>query len=509
MENLSNKDLSNLPVHKPDLDLWDRIDTELDLQGVSNNLNQLPQYSPKISLWKSINLKLTYYQYINYFIFAGIGISVTILFFVFINNSNTFNKEIKSIGEKEILLLDQPTSNNDYKTLSTSSENKENKKSINTIYEKNENPISLPEKTIALKNLKITKVNNKKNADQTTILKNPNPLVKKSIATTQNNLPYNETKNKTQKEMSSNDLKVAVEIVKHKPTENESIIKNQESNKAESNLKPENKTNIENTTKIQNPINESNGVEPKRVNLKSSQKPDRKGYSSVGIDFTYLKIYNRESFSYIDNQFINQYGINYQYNYSNWILQTGMSFSKFSDNLVSKVQFQKDQYNTFNYVDSVIYNSQGEIIQYVTHPVTINDSVIYQEIINVSKKYSFLNIPILAGYQWNYGKFRLSLKSGFLCTIIISEKDEMILPVSQYIKVLEIEPSKTSINGIKWAAVVSAGFSYDITKRWGLSTEPILYYHFKPFYDNMDINSGYGNKSPWLFGIKTGLFYKF
>ena len=304
--------------------------------------------------------------------------------------------------------------------------------------------------------------------------------------------------------MSSNDLKVAVEIVKHKPTENEPIIKNQENN-----LKPENKTNIENITKIQNPINESKGVEPKRVNLKSSQKPDRKGYSSVGIDFTYLKIYNRESFSYIDNQFINQYGINYQYNYSNWILQTGMSFSKFSDNLVSKVQFQKDQYNTFNYVDSVIYNSQGEIIQYVTHPVTINDSVIYQEIINVSKKYSFLNIPILAGYQWNYGKFRLSLKSGFLCTIIISEKDEMILPVSQYIKVLEIEPSKTSINGIKWAAVVSAGFSYDITKSWGLSTEPILYYYFKPFYDNMDINSGYGNKSPWLFGIKTGLFYKF
>ena len=88
MENLSNKDWSNLPVHKPDLDLWDKIDTELDLQGVSNNLNQLPQYSPKISLWKSINLKLTYYQYINYLIFAGIGISVTILFFVFINNLN-------------------------------------------------------------------------------------------------------------------------------------------------------------------------------------------------------------------------------------------------------------------------------------------------------------------------------------------------------------------------------------------------------------------------------------
>ncbi len=501
MENLTNKDWSNLPAHKPDTDLWDRIDTELDLQGVSNNLDQLPQYSPKINLWNSISLKLTYYQYLNYIIFAAIGISISVFLFLFINTSDNNNSE--SVKNKESIVLNQPATNNVNNILSTSSKINTIKENIKTNTVNNENKILIPEKRIAAEKEIFTKANNRKTTDQTTNLKEIKPLAKQVI------LLINEKENNVQKEIVSNDLKFADEITVYKPNEIEPIIKNQESNNAESNFKSENTTIIEKPNNIQNNSNESDGVEPKKVSLKSIQKPDRKGISSIGIDYTVLKIYNKESFSYAYNQLINQYGINYQYNYGSWLLQTGISYSKFSDNLVSKVQFQKDNFNTFNYVDSVIYNSQGEIIQYITHPVSINDSVIYHQYISASKKYSLLNIPILAGYQWNYGKTKLSLKTGFLCTMVISEKTNMILPVSQNIKVLAIELTNTSINGIKWAGVVSAAMSYDFTKRWGLSVEPTLYYYFKPLYDNMDLYPGYGNKSPWLFGIKTGLFYRF
>lgn len=493
MENLSNKDWSNLPLHKPDADLWNRIDTELDIQGVSGSFSQLPKYSPKTDLWKSISFKLTYYQYLKYFYLTGVGIIATILFFVFTNPSNKSKEVIKSIEKKETIAITTQTENKEVSNLSESDAKNNNIK----------NTFAVQEKTIPSEKKEIARINHN-------IIDNKIISEKESIQTIQNYISGKETISQTpnnKKEIVKNEVQTETNILANKAAIIP-ITLDMETSTTNNPEKSEN-NNLKQTINKETSVAESIGIEPKKVNLRSTEKPLKKGYSTIGIDYTILKIYIKEAFSYTNNQLINQFGMSYQYNYFNWLIQTGLSYSKYSDNLVNKVHFQKNQYNTFNYVDSVIYNSQGQIIQYITHPVTINDSLLFFENISTSKNYSFLNIPILAGYQWYYGRIKLSLKTGFLLTVIFSEKTTLVLPVIQNIKVLQIEPSSTSISGIKTAGVVSAALSYDFTKRWGLSIEPIVYYYFKPFYNNMDLIPGYEKKSPWLYGVKTGLFYKF
>ncbi len=497
MENLTNKDWSNLPVHKPDVDLWDRIDTELDLQGVSANLDQLPKYSPKMGLWKTISLKLAFYQYIKYLYFAAAtGITASVLFFIFSNTPETNmikknKEEVKVIQQNTEVNNIQQTQQQIVENSNNILNNKNNTAIYNTTKKENQNII----KTRSA----LTKDFTKSTASKQDILHD------KSQNSSSNNINTLSSKiNKS--ENNDNKPTTVLNPVAEKTQNTQILFINNEAISAKPN-EVENKVQI--AENRENKIDETLGIEPKKVNLKSTQKPHQKGFSYVGVDYTILKIYNKESFSYTYNQLIHQFGISYQYNYSNYLLQTGLSYSKFTDNQAGKVHFQLDQHTKYNYVDSVVFNSQGEIIQYITHPVVFNDSVLYQEYIPARKTYTLLNIPVLAGYQWNLSKFGFAVKSGFLCTMIITEKTSMILPVTQNIKALKTEPFQSSIKGLNWAAVVSASASYNLSKQWGINVEPIVYYYFKPMYNNMDIYPDFGNKSPWLFGLKTGIYYKF
>lgn len=497
MENLTNRDWSDLPVHKPDVDLWDRIDTELDLQGVSANLDQLPKYSPKMGLWKTISFKLAFYQYIKYLYFAAAtGITAGVLFFIF---SNTPEINVIKKNKEEINVIQQNTELNNIQ------------QTQQQIVENNNINHSTKNKTAIYNS---AKKENQNNIENTSALTKKNTI---SVVSKQDRLPdnsqnsFSELTNTVSSEINkseSHDNKPTpvLNTVAEKTQNKQMLVVSDEAITAKPN-KDENKVQI--AENKENKTDEILGVEPKKVNLKSTQKPHLKGFSYIGADYTVLKIYNKESFSYTYNQLIHQFGISYQYNYSNYLLQTGLSYSKFTDNQAGKVHFQLDQFTKYNYVDSVVFNSQGDIIQYITHPVVFNDSVVYQQYIPARKTYTLLNIPVLAGYQWNLSKFGFAVKSGFLCTMVISEKTSMILPVTQNIKALKTEPFQSSIKGLNWAAVVSASASYNFSKQWGINVEPIVYYYFKPMYNNMDIYPDYGNKSPWLFGLKTGIYYKF
>lgn len=497
MENLSNKDWSNLPVHKPDVDLWDRIDTELDLQGVSGNFEQLPKYSPKISLWNSISLKLTFNQYIKYFYFAGIGIITTVLFFVFINNSNNDNKEIKSIDKPDVLSINQNIKKSEnyqlYKPAETGKKIYYKNTSAKTkdIQEADQVKATPVEENIS------AKVTDKTINNKTDIPKDVNIAIGQTFAAKQKILKIQQSENNVQIKTAANEPGIAP------------IISNQETKTAVSPLKSNNKNIAEKPDKIENSVSENEGIEPKKVNLKSTDQAFRKSYYTIGIDYTYNKIYNQEMFSYSDNKSINQYGLTFKYNFSNLFFQTGLNYSRFSDNFKYNSDQKLNQFKTYNYVDSVIYNPQGNIIQYITHPVTINDSVLYQQLINATKKYSLLNIPVILGYQRNFKKISVSFKAGILCSIVISEKETITLPENTDVSVSKIYSGQSSINKTNWAGILSAEIDYNFSKRWGISVEPVLQYYFNPSYNEMDLNSKSNKLSPYMIGIKTGLFFKF
>ncbi|NVN94232.1 MAG: hypothetical protein HXX18_02990 [Bacteroidetes bacterium] len=503
MENYSNKDWSNLPTHKPDADLWDRIDTELDLEQVSKNLGQLPKYSPKLNLWKSIHSKLFFYQNLNYFYAAGIGITAIALFFIFIN---TFNTEPK-IKQSNLVHEELSANQRNY--------NKQDGLSL-----KNTNAFiegkGLLSKPVQTKILNVSENINSIKLHKKVKTLNTIKILRKLNETAQ--LPKDEKKQIINEQIREKDKPLYIsDITEQTVVENlnkeqlHNLIQKEHENKRDENTKLpislSSDTNQNITETINN--NDINGIDPKRINLKSANIPVKKSLYSVGIDYTFSKIYNAEKFSYSDNKTLGQYGISLKYNYSSWIMQTGFNYSRFSDNFTYNSDQKQILYESFNYVDSVIYNSQGNIIQYITHPVSLKDSILFQQLIKTTKKYSLLNIPLTVAYQYGFGKIFVSLKAGILCSFIISEKETMVLPDNAYTSVLKIYTEHSNINKTNWAGLLSIEFDYHLNKYWGISVEPTMQYYFKPLYKEMDINTNLNNLSPYLIGLKTGLFYKF
>jgi hypothetical protein len=83
METNSHIDYTKMPLHKPNADLWDRIETELDIQPVTSNMDELPVYNPTQNLWNSINTRLNFYKYARYVLYSLLTITSLILLFVF------------------------------------------------------------------------------------------------------------------------------------------------------------------------------------------------------------------------------------------------------------------------------------------------------------------------------------------------------------------------------------------------------------------------------------------
>lgn len=493
MENNTNKNWSDLPVHKPDADLWDRIDTALDLQPVSANLDQLPQYSPNIGLWKSISFKLSVYQYIKYLYFAGATTITAVVLFLVFNNHSQLNKSENQNVDNLIL---NPEKISKFST--------EKKPLPNKLIEVNKN-----NKEILNKESDFGK--EKKNTTSDLVVKTANPVILKSKISVaekiKNTDKMSETISKSDANILMQDVDNMANIVKPFKPEVDTELKTTKAAEIESTqaVEAKNKTTEHKSEKDE----DIQGVEPRKVNMKSVNAFSKKTISKIGVDYSILKIYNKQSFSIAYTEILHQYGVNYQINYGAYLLQTGLSLSRFNDNMTTKADFQKDKLTKYNYVDSVIYNQQGEIIQYITHPVIFNDSVIYQDNVPVRKSYTLLNIPVLIGYQWCIAKFDIAIKSGLMCTMVISGKESIDLPVAADIKVLKTEAVKSSFYAVNWSAVVSSSVSYNFAKHWGISVEPIVYYYFKPMYDNKDIFPDYAKKSPYIFGLKSGLYYKF
>ncbi len=511
----TNKDWSNLPIHQPDLDLWDRIDTELDLENVSGNLGKLPKHSAGLSVWNSINKKLIFEHYLRYFYIAGIGIAAIVLFFIFMNTSGNHRKSNSSnrskvndqtenqnvISKQNILSNATPSDVSDKRNANSLGKNLKNK----TLF-------------IKLPNDKLEKINSIQNelkeAEEIKSGNNINPgstvnqPIKRLVIENQQNqnnkandhLLVSNVLTDTNQTVTMDDI--------HKDQHNQRVISPETLN--ENTITTAAKVKSDTNQDANNIITiETNGIDPRKVHLKATNQPVKKGMYTIGADYTISKIYNPDRFAYADNKTMGQYGITLKYNYSHWFIQTGVNFSKFSDYLNYNSDQKLNQFRTYNYVDSVIYNPQGAIIQYITHPVTFNDSVLFQQLINATKKYSLMNIPLMFGYQYGYGRFSLSLKAGIMCTFIISEKETILLPDIQNVSVLKVYSDITSIRRTNWAGVLSAEIDYHINKRWGISIEPMLQYYFKPNYNEMDINNNIHNSSPYLMGVKTGLFYKF
>lgn len=117
----------------------------------------------------------------------------------------------------------------------------------------------------------------------------------------------------------------------------------------------------------------------------------------------------------------------------------------------------------------------------------------------VRQSFQYLEVPVIMRYKVLDKKIDLNLLGGLSYNLLIGNS---VYAASAGRNVLI---GKTEgINPIAFSSSVGFGMAYDISKKLSLNLEPTMRYYLSKTGDRTD-----GRNHPYLFGVYSGIFYKF
>jgi opacity protein-like surface antigen len=156
-------------------------------------------------------------------------------------------------------------------------------------------------------------------------------------------------------------------------------------------------------------------------------------------------------------------------------------------------------YITFDTVNNVV------IPTYYTHNVEVWDTVNHYSVTETKANYTYLEIPLLFGYRYSFGKFSIFAKAGPSASFLIYKN----IPETGYpedkARIINEHYQIPARNTICWQLMMGTGFDYQLADKISFSLEPTFRYALKPEYKLPD--GARGNTTS--FGIRAGLNYNF
>lgn len=231
------------------------------------------------------------------------------------------------------------------------------------------------------------------------------------------------------------------------------------------------------------------------------------------------------------------FGINFNINKKHWLLQAGVSMIKIQDdfkyaNLFTnphQVILMQPNNNPYNYINNGNYfliDTPGGYWHYTyvsDSTIHIKDSV-WQNIIDTNlvdiydstlktvydtlknKKlrntYSYIEIPVMVGYEVSYGNFDIALKGGIITSFLVNTS--IASPVSDSTGPVPAG-STPQFKSIFFSGIFSAAVHYKITEHWSIYSEP----YYRKCLSDMNVKNTILNQKVNAFGVRVGVRYKF
>jgi hypothetical protein len=162
---------------------------------------------------------------------------------------------------------------------------------------------------------------------------------------------------------------------------------------------------------------------------------------------------------------------------------------------------------TYEQVDYITFDStaNGVIPTYYTHTENVYDTVNHYSISETKANYTYLEIPLLFGYRYSFGKFSIFAKAGPSASfLVIKDIPEAGAP-EEGARIINVNYQVPVRNTVNWQVLMGAGFDYKLADKISFSLEPTFRFAIKPEYSLPD--GAKGNTSS--FGIRAGLNYNF
>jgi len=196
--------------------------------------------------------------------------------------------------------------------------------------------------------------------------------------------------------------------------------------------------------------------------------------------------------------------VNAIYEFSGYLIQTGIGINWLSDDGNYKFDYNK-YLGSYEDVYNVTFDTIGnEVIPtYHTETVDVYDTISHVSITPTNSNYTYLQIPVLFGYGHTGKRFGWSVKGGPSLSILVYEDiADMNMSDSQD-KILNVDnelPNRISTN---WQFVLAGGVSYKLSNHLSFAVEPVFRYYINSVYDNT------ANKNPYSLGLRAGFLVDF
>lgn len=193
-------------------------------------------------------------------------------------------------------------------------------------------------------------------------------------------------------------------------------------------------------------------------------------------------------------------------NFNRFFIQTGLNARFTHDKGNMAVDYNRFL-GTYEDVYLVTFDSteNGIIPTYYTNTVEVYDTISHYVVSETKANYTYLEVPVLFGYRYNFGKFSLFAKAGPAASFLIVKDIPEAGSPEDNARIINVDyqiPLRSTIN---WQLMMGAGFGYQLADKISFSLEPTFRFALKPEYD---LQTGTNAKTR-SFGVRAGLIYNF
>lgn len=195
-------------------------------------------------------------------------------------------------------------------------------------------------------------------------------------------------------------------------------------------------------------------------------------------------------------------GARFSYNFRNgFSLRSGIFFNQIQETFT----YEADESKLITtVVTETITNPDGTTSTETTTSVESIDGVRFVKSFN---KYQFIDVPLLLGYNYNFGQFGMSANVGGIYNLSFTQKGKMLSQTDATPTILSGTANDPNFKGQSgWSLYGSLSLNYPLNERFDLLIEPYARYIINPL--NNELNNPIEQKY-WFTGIGAGLRWNF
>jgi hypothetical protein len=206
--------------------------------------------------------------------------------------------------------------------------------------------------------------------------------------------------------------------------------------------------------------------------------------------------------------FVTNFGIEGMFRFGRYSIRTGAGISLSKG--FNQLQVEYNEYlGSYMKLDSMTF-AWDEHHYYILPTYWLTNKEVYDSLLKldnarVIKRYTYLQIPLIFGYDF-FSRDRVSvgLRIGPILSILLKEKnlsDPYDPGMKKILTINEITPGQVNLN---WQIMLGLNATFRLSKRLGVEVEPFAKYYFNSVYET----SG-GTGKPWSVGLRAAFFLSF